>query len=118
MPAPRRPRHVRAATAAAAPGPAGLTAPARARRYYHPAPPARAIVKAERTFEGISLDTPGTSGRQVAAMSRFQLCPACYEAEAGCALRRARPVAPVLDAPVLDAPGRQLAAPCASCQAL
>ena len=52
------------------------------RRYYHPAPPARAVVKAERTFEGISLDMPGSSTRQVAAMSRFQLCPACYEAEA------------------------------------
>ena len=52
------------------------------RRYYHPAPPARAVVKAERTFEGISLDTPGQSGRQVSTMSRFQLCPACYEAEA------------------------------------
>ena len=53
-----------------------------ARRYYHPAPPARAVVKAERTFEGISLDMPGSSTRQVATMSRFQLCPACYEAEA------------------------------------
>lgn len=53
-----------------------------ARRYYHPAPPARAVVKAERTFEGISLDTPGSITRQVATMSRFQLCPACYEAEA------------------------------------
>lgn len=51
-------------------------------RFYHPAPPARAVVKAERTFEGISLDTPGQSGRQVSVMSRFQLCPACHEAEA------------------------------------
>ena len=34
------------------------------RRHYHPAPPAR-TVKQERTFEGISLDQPGASSRQV-----------------------------------------------------
>ena len=89
VPVPRRPRRGargrgRRRARAAWPDGAGACAS----RYYHPAPPARAIVKAERTFEGISLDTPGTSGRQVAAMSRFQLCPACFEAEAGCALRR------------------------------
>jgi hypothetical protein len=49
------------------------------RRYYHPAPPARAVVKAERSFEGISLDVPGQSARASTALSRFQLCPACYQ---------------------------------------
>ena len=33
-------------------------------RYYHPSPPTR-TVKQERTFEGISLDQPGSSSRQV-----------------------------------------------------
>ena len=54
-------------------------------RYFHPSPPAK-TVRNERTFEGISLDTPGQSGKVVTTMSRFQLCPNCYEAEAGCAL--------------------------------
>lgn len=52
------------------------------RRWYHPAPPSKATVKAERTFEGISLDIPGQSAKTVTSMSsRFQLCPACYQAE-------------------------------------
>lgn len=38
-------------------------------------------MKTERTFEGISLDTPGQSSRQVLQMSRFQLCASCYERE-------------------------------------
>jgi hypothetical protein len=39
-------------------------------------------VKAERTFEGISLDIPGQSAKTVTSVSsRFQLCPACYQAE-------------------------------------
>ena len=50
------------------------------RRYYHPAPPSRAV-KQERTFEGISLDNPGISTKQVTALSRFQICPACYANE-------------------------------------
>ena len=49
-------------------------------RYYHPSPPQRAV-KTERTFEGISLDTPGQSSRQVLQMSRFQLCAACHQRE-------------------------------------
>ena len=49
-------------------------------RHYHPAPPQRAV-KTERTFEGISLDTPGQSSRQVLQMSRFQLCPTCHQRE-------------------------------------
>lgn len=49
-------------------------------RYYHPSPPHRAV-KTERTFEGISLDTPGQSSRQVLQMSRFQLCAACHQRE-------------------------------------
>lgn len=49
-------------------------------RYYHPQPPQRAV-KSERTFEGISLDTPGQSSRQVMQMSRFQLCDTCYQRE-------------------------------------
>ncbi|KAK9824572.1 hypothetical protein WJX72_011411 [[Myrmecia] bisecta] len=53
-------------------------------RHYHPAPPSR-TVKNERTFEGISLDTPGQSSQRVTAMSRFQLCPKCYEAEVSAA---------------------------------
>ncbi|KAL0048475.1 hypothetical protein WJX82_004140 [Trebouxia sp. C0006] len=51
-----------------------------AARYYHPHPPQRAV-KSERTFEGISLDTPGQSSRQVLQMSRFQLCSTCYQRE-------------------------------------
>lgn len=52
------------------------------RRYYHPAPPSKTI-KTERTFEGISLETPGSgSGKSVQAMSRFQLCHLCYQREA------------------------------------
>lgn len=51
-------------------------------RYYHPAPPSKTLIKAERTFEGISLDIPGQSAKMVTSMSsRFQLCPACYQAE-------------------------------------
>ena len=49
-------------------------------RYFHPHPPQRAV-KSERTFEGISLDTPGQSSRQVLQMSRFQLCSTCYQRE-------------------------------------
>lgn len=49
-------------------------------RYFHPSPPHRAV-KTERTFEGISLDTPGQSSRQVMQMSRFQLCSTCYQRE-------------------------------------
>lgn len=49
-------------------------------RYFHPHPPQRAV-KNERTFEGISLDTPGQSSRQVMQMSRFQLCATCYQRE-------------------------------------
>lgn len=50
-------------------------------RYYHPSPPQRTI-KSERTFEGISLDTPGQSSNRVLQMTRFQLCPTCYQQEA------------------------------------
>ena len=38
--------------------------PVPVRRHYHPSPPPR-TVKQERTFEGISLDQPGSSSRQV-----------------------------------------------------
>lgn len=51
------------------------------RRYYHPSPPQRTI-KTERTFEGISLDTPGQSSNRVLQMTRFQLCAKCYQQEA------------------------------------
>ena len=55
-------------------------------RHYHPAPPSRVTIKQERTFEGISLDQPGCSSKQVTTLSRFQLCEACYANEqAGCA---------------------------------
>lgn len=55
-------------------------------RYYHPAPPSRVTMKSERTFEGISLDQPGFSSKQVSTLSRFQLCGTCYGNElAGCA---------------------------------
>ncbi|BDA47644.1 probable histone acetyltransferase HAC1 [Coccomyxa sp. Obi] len=57
-----------------------------ATRWYHPAPPSKATVKAERTFEGISLDIPGQSAKTVTSMSsRFQLCPTCYQAESSAA---------------------------------
>lgn len=49
------------------------------RRYYHPSPPAR-TVKQERSFEGISLETPGASSKSVLQMSRFQLCGDCFGA--------------------------------------
>lgn len=48
-------------------------------RYYHPSPPTR-TVKQERSFEGISLETPGSSSKSVLQMSRFQLCHDCYGA--------------------------------------
>ena len=54
-------------------------------RYYHPCPPTKATIKAERTFEGISLDVPGQSSKTTSAMTRFQLCENCYLAEARCA---------------------------------
>ena len=50
-------------------------------RHYHPAPPGRVTMKAERTFEGISLDQPGFSSKQVTQLSRFQLCEDCYASE-------------------------------------
>ncbi len=37
-------------------------------------------MKQERSFEGISLETPGASSRSVLQMSRFQLCGDCYAA--------------------------------------
>ena len=51
-------------------------------RHYHPAPPNRVTMKSERTFEGISLDQPGFSSKQVSTLSRFQLCDACHANEA------------------------------------
>lgn len=35
-------------------------------------------MKQERSFEGISLETPGSSSKSVLQMSRFQLCKECY----------------------------------------
>lgn len=46
-------------------------------RYRHPNPPQR-IVRQERTFEGISLETPGSNAKAVLSMSRFQLCSDCH----------------------------------------
>jgi len=37
-------------------------------------------VKQERSFEGISLETPGASSKSVLQMSRFQLCGDCFGA--------------------------------------
>ena len=51
-------------------------------RWYHPCPPTKTIVKAERTFEGISLDVPGQSSKTSTTLTRFQLCEECYQAEA------------------------------------
>lgn len=51
-------------------------------RHYHPCPPTKATIKAERTFEGISLDVPGQSSKTTSTMTRFQLCDECYLAEA------------------------------------
>ena len=50
-------------------------------RWYHPAPPAKVVVKQERSFEGINLETPGALTKQTAAITRFQLCHSCYENE-------------------------------------
>ena len=46
-------------------------------------------MKQERSFEGISLETPGSSSKSVLQMSRFQLCQECYSAasEAAAAVR-------------------------------
>jgi hypothetical protein len=60
------------------------SAPMCACRHYHPAPPAR-TVKQERSFEGISLETPGSSSKSVLQMSRFQLCQECYASAADAA---------------------------------
>ncbi|KAK9866771.1 hypothetical protein WJX84_010523 [Apatococcus fuscideae] len=49
-------------------------------KYFHPDPPHKSVSR-ERTFEGISLDTPGASGGRVVNMSRLQLCQQCYEKE-------------------------------------
>lgn len=50
-------------------------------RYYHPSPPSKSV-RQDRTFEGISLDTPGAPGRQITSLTRFSLCERCYAAEA------------------------------------
>ncbi len=50
-------------------------------RYYHPCPPSKAV-RQERTFEGISLETPGSQGRQTTSLTRFSLCERCYTATA------------------------------------
>jgi hypothetical protein len=69
----------------------------------HPAPPARVVIRSERTFDGIALDRPGGESSRTVAMTRFQLCQPCYDREAGVAAdgakasaaapRRAAPVA-------------------------
>lgn len=38
---------------------ASMLTPGCLRRYYHPAPPQKVVIKSERTFDGISLDKPG-----------------------------------------------------------
>lgn len=53
-------------------------------RWFHPAPPTRVVMKQERSFEGINLETPGATTKHTAAITRFQLCNACYENERRC----------------------------------
>lgn len=50
--------------------------------YRHPNPPAKVTMKAERSFDGISLDKPGQCSKEF-AISRFQLCGNCYDREGG-----------------------------------
>ena len=50
-------------------------------RWYHPAPPSKVVIKNERSFEGINLETPGANTKQTTALTRFQLCSRCYENE-------------------------------------
>jgi hypothetical protein len=50
-------------------------------RWYHPAPPQKVVVKHERSFEGINLETPGATTKQTTSLTRFQLCSKCYDNE-------------------------------------
>lgn len=83
-------------------------------RYYHPSPPTR-TVKQERSFEGISLETPGSSSKSVLQMSRFQLCQECYSAasEAAAAVRASSSLP--LAAPLSSLKHRCSAASCTPC---
>lgn len=50
-------------------------------RYYHPSPPQKVVVRSERTFDGISLDKPGSDATRTVTYTRFALCTKCYSAE-------------------------------------
>ena len=39
------------------------------RRYQHPAPPQKVVIKSERTFDGISLDKPGLDASRTGELS-------------------------------------------------
>jgi E1A/CREB-binding protein len=54
-------------------------------RHYHPSPPQRVVIKAERVFDGITLDRPGGEGARTVALTHFQLCQGCRDREAGMA---------------------------------
>ena len=50
--------------------------------YRHPNPPTKITIKAERSFDGISLDKPGQASKEY-SISRFQLCSNCFDREGG-----------------------------------
>ncbi len=54
------------------------------RSYYHPSPPQKVVVRSERTFDGISLDKPGSDATRTGAR-----LPACLPACAHSALNQA-----------------------------
>ena len=52
----------------------------------HPPPPAppcaqKITLRAERTFDGISLDRPGSEATRTIPLTRFCLCSACFQRE-------------------------------------
>ena len=48
----------------------------------HPNPPSKVTIKAEKCFDGISLDKPGQASKEL-TITRFQLCQNCYVREGG-----------------------------------
>jgi E1A/CREB-binding protein len=62
------------------------------KRYYHPNPPAKVVIKSEKVFDGISLDNPGGESSRSVQLLRYQLCEKCYNRECGKAEDSAAPV--------------------------
>lgn len=51
------------------------------KRYFHPNPPPKVTIKSEKTFDGISLDKPGSDSNRSVNLTRYQLCEKCYQRE-------------------------------------